>query len=607
YTKAGIARRLIQLSRGSNADGDTVIILNERSIEPRPADDRDGELVRAFAQAGADWFWETDGALRITLVSDRFDLSQTSISADFVGRLVYEALPGIDDLDYEALRNAVQRRESFRDFRYTRRDGAGHRRHYSVSGAPIFGIDGAFLGYRGTGRDRTRSVEAEEQAAIAQARLVATIESIPETFILFDRELRFVMCNNRFREENAAIARLLRAGTAAQELAKAARRGGTIIPAIDYVLESAPEKGGQSAVERRAGDRWFQVGARRLPEGGLAVVQTDVTALKQREAELAEKSALLQATLDNMHQGVLVNDGNARVVMWNKRFLEMNGLPPGTIQAGMKATELVRAAAMLGEYGAGATDNLTERRLKELRRDTADSLRVRPDGSVIEHHTNRMPDGGLIRTFTDVTELKHQQRRFDEQHRLLAAVLENMDQGIMVMDADGRTLMWNERLIEQYGLPKGFFRVGMPMPEIVDQLARRGELGDGDPALVATARLAVLNDENNRVFSRRLRNGTVIERRRRDMPGGGSVLTHTDITGLIEREDELAHQHGLVAGTLANVDQGILVADAELRIVLWNDRLLELLGLPGGVCRVGMPMRDVIAYLRQRQGLAPDD
>ena len=76
--------------------------------------------------------------LRITLVSDRPDLSATSTSADFIGRAIHEKLPGIDDLDYAGLREIVERREFFRDFRYTRPDREGRRRHYSVSGAPFF-------------------------------------------------------------------------------------------------------------------------------------------------------------------------------------------------------------------------------------------------------------------------------------------------------------------------------------------------------------------------------------------------------------------------------------------------------------------------------------
>ena len=106
--------------------------------------------------------------------------------------------------------------------------------------------------------------------------------------------------------------------------------------------------------------------------------------------------------------------------------------------------------------------------------------------------------------------------------------------------------------------------------------------------------MAELEYESNRVFARRLRNGMVIERRRRDMPDGGSVLTHTDITELTEREGEIARQHGLMAGTLANVDQGMLVLDADLRLVLWIVRLIEL-----PTCRpilpVGVQVQDMVA------------
>jgi len=630
YTQSGIVRRLIQLSRGMTADGEIAIVLNERSTAPRVGGD--AELIRAFAQAGADWFWETDAMLHVTVLSDRQDLAATSLSADFIGHVLTEKLPRIDDLDYAGLRDIVRRRDIFRDFRFTRRDRNGRRYHYSISGAPIFDSEGAFVGYRGTGRDRTPSVEAEERAATAQARLITTI-----------------------------------------------------------------------------------------------------AALKQRETEVAEKSALLQATLDNMHQGVLVNDAATRVVMWNDRFLEMNGLEPDDVHAGMPATDLVRILAERGEYGAGDAKTLTRARLTRLRGATEDSFRVRPDGSVIEHHTNRMPDGGMIRTFTDITPLKEQQQRLDDQHRLLAAtlgnmdqgmlvldselrirlwndrllellgmppglwqvgtklvdmiaamgrhlgahgldyamkaterivdfaqpsavtmppqhfqgrnierrrrplpdggmvltytdvtdargreselteksallsaILENMDQGIMVMDAENRTRMWNERLVAQYGLPPGFFRVGMPLAEIVAQLARQGELGEGDPLDLAKARMAELDVESNRVFARRLRNGMVIERRRRDMPDGGSVLTHTDVTDLTQRERALEEKGALLAATLDNMDQGMLVLDADLKIRSWNRRVLELLGLPADMIHAGRPAADIVRFIGARGGTKMD-
>jgi signal transduction histidine kinase/chorismate-pyruvate lyase len=728
HTRAGIARRLIEISPMRAEGGEDAIVLNERPIITAAGADGDAEQIRIFAQAGADWFWETDANLRITMMSDRPNLSATSLTADFIGRAITEPLPGIEDFDYAALRRSVERREFIRDLRYIKRGTDGRRRHYSVSGAPFFALDGTFRGYRGTGRDRTRSVAAEEQAALAQANLLAAIESIPEGFILTDGEQRLVLCNTRFREQNAPIADQLQPGAPIAKLVAAAQEAGMPVPTLDYILDVGSDAPPSATVERKSGDRWYQLSVSRLPEGTLAVVKTDITALKQREAELAEKSALLRATLDSMHQGLLVNDSEARVVMWNQRFLEMNGLQSDMIRVGMPASELVRAAALAGEYGQGGIEALTAARLEQLPRNSIDSVRVRPDGSVIEHHTNRMPGGMVIRTFTDVTGIKEQERRGEAQRRLLAAtldnmeqgmlvldpkmrirlwnprlfelmqmpeslchvgmtmpeligamrrhqgkdtnglgaavaeelrperestatlrpdnfggrtierrrrplpdggmvltytdmtearareseiaeksmllsmVLENMDQGIMVLDPRGNVRMWNERVVEQYRFPAGFLRVGMPSLEVVEQIARQGEFGPGDPTALAQARVAEMSDERQAIFSRRLSNGRVIERRRRDLPDGGTVLTHTDITALSERERALDEKSTHLSAVLASMDQGILVLDGDANIRTWNQRAVELLDLPQERLRIGMSAATLMRLIGERLG-----
>ena len=289
HTQAGMARRLIEISPMKGEAGEDAIVLNERPIITEAAADGDVEQIRIFAQAGADWFWETDADLRITMMSDRPSLSATSLTADFIGRAITDPLPGIEDFDYAALRDAVERRAFIRDLRYSRRGSDGRLRHYSVSGAPFFALDGSFRGYRGTGRDRTRSVDVEEQAATAQARLLAAMESIPEAVVLCDREQRLILCNSAFRQHNAAIADRLVPGTPIAELSARAAEAGAEKPTLDYILELGADAPAQMAVERRDGEHWYQLRACRLPEGGLAVVKTDITTLKQREAELAEK------------------------------------------------------------------------------------------------------------------------------------------------------------------------------------------------------------------------------------------------------------------------------------------------------------------------------
>jgi signal transduction histidine kinase len=332
----------------------------------------------------------------------------------------------------------------------------------------------------------------------------------------------------------------------------------------------------------------------------------ETEAAPQPEAGPAEIT-LLRAALTHMHQGFLVTDKEARVVLWNERFLEMNGLTSDAIEAGMPGLELIRAAALAGEYGPGDVEELTARRAAEMNGGSEVVTRRRPNGRMIDFHTNRMPTGNVIRTYTDITDARHREQEIAEKGVLLAATLESMDQGIMVLDAEARVRMWNRRLVDLHGLPADFLKVGLPAGEIIHQLARQGEYGPGDCDRVAAERLAGLAREQGPVFARRHANGLLIERRRRTMPGGGAVLTFTDITALSEREHALEENGALLAATLASMDQGMLVLDPELRIRTWNGRLGEMLDLPPELPQVGMMAGDLLRRMAHRACRTPDE
>ncbi len=599
HTRAGIVRRAIEISPMVGPEDEAALVLDERAADLPAAADQDGELIRRLAEAGADWLWETDSALRFSLISPRPDQTEWLPIADFLGRAIGESLPSVDDVDCQSLRRAIEGRESFQDFWFSQDDRNGYRRHFSLSGAPVFAADGAFLGYRGTGRERTRVVEAQENVAAAPLRLAAAIEGIPEALVLFDRDHRLVTYSARFRGENAKIADLMHAGMPVAEIAAAARHAGISAPAIDFAANLERDGDGDVAVERQSGERWFLVRGRPLPEGGLAVVETDITALKRREAALAEKAALLQATLDHLHQGVLVNDADMRVVMWNRRFVEMNGLRPEMIEAGMPAKELVRSAARFAESPVGNLEDLTALGLDRLQSDGA-TARIRCDGTVIEHHTNRMPGGLVIRTFTDITQLKEQERRSEDQRQLLTATLSNMDQGMLVLDADMRIKLWNRRLFELMQVPESLCRVGMTLAELIAAM----RTAQGFPAQgfgeAATERLKDRGHANTITLAAENFGGRTIERRRRPLPDGGMVLTYTDVTEARQRQREIAEKSTLLAATLEGMDQGIMVLDADGKVRMWNERLVEQYSLPREFLRVGMPTAAVVQWLAKQ-------
>jgi signal transduction histidine kinase len=374
----------------------------------------DGDRLRAFAQIGSDWFWETDAQLRFTYMSDGIDGPASAFAADFIGRRIDEVkLPGFDEVDWQPVLSGLARRAPFREFRFIRRTPDRGVRQLAVSGVPVFDAAGGFVGYRGTGRDLTRQTLAEERAATAQARLIDAIESIPECFMLLDAADRLVVCNGRYRELYAPVAHLCVPGTPFEEICRASALAG--LPAVargreeEWVRDRlARHNAPHFAVEeRKIGERWFQVSEQRTHDGGTVVLQTEITGVKRREPELAEKTALLSATLDHMEQGLLVLDADRHIKIWNERWLELMELPRALVDVGRPFEPLMRFAAARGDYGPGEIEALVAQRIELFNRHEGRPTLLHTTGArVVEVRRAMMPDGGMLFTYADITEEK---------------------------------------------------------------------------------------------------------------------------------------------------------------------------------------------------------
>jgi len=113
---------------------------------------RESELrFRSLVQMSSDFFWETDA-------NDRF--TEMVHEPNYV-----DAVAGAGEAGWGELRGMFQARSPFRDFEFGRPWPDGSIRFLSVSGEPRFAADGAFLGYRGVGRDITEIALARERIA----------------------------------------------------------------------------------------------------------------------------------------------------------------------------------------------------------------------------------------------------------------------------------------------------------------------------------------------------------------------------------------------------------------------------------------------------------
>ena len=97
--------------------------------------------------------------------------------------------------------------------------------------------------------------------------------------------------------------------------------------------------------------RWIRVSEYRTAEQGTITLTADITALKRHEQESARKTALLEATMENMGQGISMVDAELTVVSFNRMFLELFDLPADCFAPGFKLEVALRHCAERGEFG----------------------------------------------------------------------------------------------------------------------------------------------------------------------------------------------------------------------------------------------------------------
>jgi Na+/proline symporter/signal transduction histidine kinase/CheY-like chemotaxis protein len=142
--------------------------------------------------------------------------------------------------------------------------------------------------------------------------------------------------------------------------------------------------------------------------------------LDETSQELRFSRRLLQATMENVTQGISVVDAQLRVVAWNRRYLELFDYPEGLVTVGRPVVELLRWNAAHGELGPGDPEVQVEKRLAHLRAATAYTYqRMRANGRVYSIHGQPMAGGGFVTTYTDITDFKrHEQALLEAKQGL---------------------------------------------------------------------------------------------------------------------------------------------------------------------------------------------
>ena len=143
--------------------------------------------------------------------------------------------------------------------------------------------------------DITAQKQATEAVRNAEERLMQAIESLSESFVLWDESMRMVMCNSKFREFHGLSEASCQRGRPFADIMAEARWP---VRKRHFHRVYGEGSGHETIMELElTSGRWLQISEQYMEGGGFVSVGTDITELKRKQLELEQSRRELQETV----------------------------------------------------------------------------------------------------------------------------------------------------------------------------------------------------------------------------------------------------------------------------------------------------------------------
>ncbi|MEW6693563.1 MAG: EAL domain-containing protein [Pseudomonadota bacterium] len=231
-----------------------------------------------------------------------------------------------------------------------------------------------------------------------------------------------------------------------------------------------------------------------------------------------------------------------------------------------------------------------------------------PDGRITHHMlrivVTREPATGqrlAMGINLDISERVQLEAMLRERTAYLEAIVQHLPMGLSVFDRDLKLRVWNAEFGRVLGLPDELLREGVDFDDLIRVPAQRGEYGDEDPQQAVARRRALALQFRPHRLERTRPNGrmhlVIGEPIVREGAVVGFVTTYTDITEQKQERERLAQAHDILRTLVDNIPVGVSMVDRDLRVQVWNERLLELLELPRALFeQPGLTLVDVLRF-----------
>jgi len=317
-------------------------------------------------------------------------------------------------------------------------------------------------------------------------------------------------------------------------------------------------------------------------------VRERTDALNQAMAELKSSNQLLSDArlraetahqhlidaIESISDAFVLFDSEQRIVLFNSRFKSFWAGTRARIGSGTRLSEIKRLSKSTGLVVEEQRGNRDEHMLYRLR-----------DGRWVQVSERPTREGGMVILYTDITEVKlnetmRREQALAQKSRLLQRAVDNLSQGMAMVNAEGQLELWNHRFLDLCGLAP--ISAHRPFAEVM-----------------AESELALLTPDSRDASGNpieelelRLFDGRMLEVRTHALPTGGFVNTFTDITERYRQAKALSESERWIRLITDHVPALIGYLNADLVYEFTNKVYEEWYRWPRGAM-LGQSLREV--------------
>ena len=186
----------------------------------------------------------------------------------------------------------------------------------------------------------------------------------------------------------------------------------------------------------------------------------------------------LDDLLESLTDGVVVIDHRRRVKAFNSRFARMFAIEPGALAVGDTLETLWRVIAARGgmEIGLSSEEAIQRRLALWGTPEDRHERRFLANGRVLDILRSPTETGDIVAVHADVTESLRRERELEMQRIYMASILDNITDGVALVDATGHYIAFNRRFLEQFDIHHGAVHWGMHVDALYPHLGDLAEL-----------------------------------------------------------------------------------------------------------------------------------